>query len=78
MKGHLASWQLWIEAKPGTYALIGACAMLAGTARITISLAMILMETMGEAEFGLPIALAVMVRGVSRGFAGTPPGDRDT
>ena len=27
-----------IEAKAGTYALIGACAMLAGTARITISL----------------------------------------
>lgn len=48
-------------AQPGTYALIGACSMLAGTARITISLAMILMETSGEAEFGLPIFLSVMV-----------------
>ncbi|CAK9030675.1 Chloride transport protein 6 (Chloride channel protein 6) (ClC-6), partial [Durusdinium trenchii] len=61
MNNHMnESWSP-ISGKPGTYALIGACAMLAGTARITISLAMILMETMGEAEFGLPIFLAVMV-----------------
>ncbi|CAJ1373996.1 unnamed protein product [Effrenium voratum] len=59
---HLIRHQnLPLQAHPGTYALIGACAMLAGTARITISLAMILMETCGEAEFGLPIFLAVMV-----------------
>jgi len=50
--------QQW--ASPGIYALVGACAMLAGTARITISLAMILMETSGDSEFGLPIFLAVM------------------
>lgn len=61
VNNHLNSEDSPIEARPGTYALIGACAMLAGTARITISLAMILMETMGEAEFGLPIFLAVMV-----------------
>eukprot|EP00930_Biecheleria_cincta_P097551 TRINITY_DN89254_c0_g1_i1.p1 TRINITY_DN89254_c0_g1~~TRINITY_DN89254_c0_g1_i1.p1 ORF type:complete len:891 (+),score=120.35 TRINITY_DN89254_c0_g1_i1:146-2674(+) len=49
-----------IWAHPGIYALVGACSMLAGTARITISLAMILMETCGDSEFGLPIFLSVM------------------
>jgi len=47
-------------ANPGVYALIGATAMLSGMARITISLAVILMETTGEAEWGLPIFLTVM------------------
>jgi len=47
-------------ASPGVYALIGATAMLSGMARITISLAVILMETTGEAEWGLPIFLTVM------------------
>ncbi|CAE8615621.1 unnamed protein product, partial [Polarella glacialis] len=48
-------------AATGLYSLIGASAMLAGTARITISLAMILMEVTGNAEFGLPIFLVVML-----------------
>jgi len=48
-------------ASPGVYALIGATAMLAGAARITISLAMILMEVTGEAGFSLPIFMVVMV-----------------
>merc|ERR1719369_78270 len=47
-------------ASPGVYALIGATAMLSGMARITISLAVILMETTGEAEWGLSIFLTVM------------------
>jgi len=44
----------------GLYALIGATAMLSGMARITISLVVILMETTGEAEWGIPIFLTVM------------------
>lgn len=48
-------------AGPGIYALVGATAMLSGAARITISLAMILMEVTGEAAFSLPIFLTVMV-----------------
>jgi len=50
----------FIAAAPGIYALIGATAMLSGMGRITISLAVILMETTGEAEWGLPIFLTVM------------------
>jgi len=50
----------YVGATPGIYALIGATAMLAGMGRITISLAVILMETTGEAEWGLPIFLTVM------------------
>merc|ERR1719283_330405 len=45
---------------PGAYALIGATALLSGMARITISLVVILMETTGEAEFGVPIFVVVM------------------
>eukprot|EP00931_Biecheleriopsis_adriatica_P041540 TRINITY_DN23734_c0_g2_i1.p1 TRINITY_DN23734_c0_g2~~TRINITY_DN23734_c0_g2_i1.p1 ORF type:complete len:860 (-),score=130.18 TRINITY_DN23734_c0_g2_i1:58-2637(-) len=59
LKNYVPGYITW--AHPGVYALIGACSMLAGTARITISLAMILMETSGDAVFGLPIFLAVMV-----------------
>jgi len=40
--------------------LIGATALLSGMARITISLAVILMETTGEAAWSLPIFLTVM------------------
>jgi len=49
-----------VATSPGLYALIGATAMLSGMARITISLAVILMETTGEAEWGIPIFLTVM------------------
>jgi len=45
---------------PGTFALIGATAMLSGVARITISLAVILLETTGEAEWGVPLFITVM------------------
>merc|ERR1719330_609228 len=44
-------------------------ALLAGAARITISLAMILMEATGESAFSLPIFLTVLVaRGVGNYF----------
>lgn len=39
LTNHLKSENARLEGAPGTYALVGACAMLAGTARITISLA---------------------------------------
>jgi len=48
-------------ASPGIYALVGAAAMLSGAARITISLAMILMEVTGQSAFSLPIFITVMV-----------------
>jgi len=58
--GQLLRAHVALEASPGVYALIGATAFLSGMARITISLAVILMETTGDAEFGLPIFLTVM------------------
>eukprot|EP00933_Yihiella_yeosuensis_P050955 TRINITY_DN48766_c0_g1_i1.p1 TRINITY_DN48766_c0_g1~~TRINITY_DN48766_c0_g1_i1.p1 ORF type:complete len:811 (+),score=149.84 TRINITY_DN48766_c0_g1_i1:95-2527(+) len=62
--GRLVGQFVWnsgyVMARPGVYALIGATAFLSGMARITISLAVILMETTGEAEWGLPIFLTVM------------------
>jgi len=48
-------------ASPGIYALVGATAMLSGAARITISLAMIIMEVTGSSSFSLPIFITVMV-----------------
>eukprot|EP00931_Biecheleriopsis_adriatica_P071319 TRINITY_DN45166_c0_g1_i1.p1 TRINITY_DN45166_c0_g1~~TRINITY_DN45166_c0_g1_i1.p1 ORF type:complete len:493 (-),score=72.00 TRINITY_DN45166_c0_g1_i1:107-1585(-) len=48
-------------ADPGVYALMGATAFLSGMARITISLAVIIMEATGSTVFALPIFLTVMV-----------------
>jgi len=45
---------------PGVYSLVGATAFLAGMARITISLAVILIEATGSTVFALPIFLTVM------------------
>lgn len=45
---------------PGFYALIGATAMLAGMARITLSLAVILMEASGVVDFALPIFVTTL------------------
>lgn len=46
---------------PGTYALIGASALLAGAARITISLAVILVEATGNTQWTLPVLFTVML-----------------
>merc|ERR1712048_1511073 len=47
-------------AHPGVYALVGATAMLSGMARITISLAVILMEASGTVQWALPIFVTTM------------------
>jgi len=44
----------------GVYALMGATAMLSGMARITISLAVILMEASGTVQWALPIFITTM------------------
>eukprot|EP00930_Biecheleria_cincta_P071328 TRINITY_DN58845_c0_g1_i1.p1 TRINITY_DN58845_c0_g1~~TRINITY_DN58845_c0_g1_i1.p1 ORF type:complete len:900 (-),score=127.65 TRINITY_DN58845_c0_g1_i1:49-2748(-) len=49
------------SADPGIYALMGATAFLSGMARITISLAVILMEATGSSVFALPIFVTVML-----------------
>uniref|UniRef100_A0A7S2K5L0 Chloride channel protein n=1 Tax=Zooxanthella nutricula TaxID=1333877 RepID=A0A7S2K5L0_9DINO len=58
--GQAAQGVTLLGARPGVYALVGAAAMLSGMARITISLVVILMETTGDAEFGVPIFIVVM------------------
>lgn len=44
---------------PGKYALIGAAAQLGGTVRMTISLAVIIMETTGNIYFVFPIIITL-------------------
>eukprot|EP00928_Gymnodinium_smaydae_P062951 TRINITY_DN4666_c0_g4_i1.p1 TRINITY_DN4666_c0_g4~~TRINITY_DN4666_c0_g4_i1.p1 ORF type:complete len:766 (-),score=163.32 TRINITY_DN4666_c0_g4_i1:925-3222(-) len=51
----------FVLANPGFYALLGAVAMLSGTARITISLALIIVEVTGDATVSLPLFFTVMI-----------------
>ena len=56
-------------APPGMYALVGAGASLAGMARITVSLAVILIEATGNTQYSLPLLFAVVLaRGVGNAF----------
>lgn len=45
---------------PGMYALVGAAASLGGMARITVSLAVILVEATGNTQYSLPVLFAAM------------------
>mmetsp|Transcript_30692 Transcript_30692/g.74785 ORF Transcript_30692/g.74785 Transcript_30692/m.74785 type:complete len:927 (-) Transcript_30692:282-3062(-) len=44
----------------GAYALVGSAAMLGGVTRMTISLTLIIIETTGVVQFGLPIFLTAL------------------
>ena len=44
----------------GTYSLIGAASVLGGMARLTISLAVVLIEATGDLQYGLPLMLTLM------------------
>eukprot|EP00750_Incisomonas_marina_P030790 INCI7655.6.p1 GENE.INCI7655.6~~INCI7655.6.p1 ORF type:complete len:530 (+),score=66.38 INCI7655.6:1-1590(+) len=48
------------HADPGTYALIGSAACLGGISRITISLAVIMIETTGDLQYGLPLVVTLI------------------
>ena len=48
------------DVDPGTYALIGAAAMLAGVTRMSVSLAAIILESSGNFSLSLPLALTIM------------------
>ena len=53
----------------GKYALIGACAQLAGTVRLTYSLTAIVIEAIGNLTYLFPILMTVVV---SKHLAGRP------
>ena len=46
---------------PGTYAMVGAAATLAGVTRMTVSLVVIMLELTGAMTYVLPVMIAVMV-----------------
>jgi chloride channel 7 len=49
----------WID--PGVFAMVGAGAFMAGVSRLTLSLAVIVMEMTNEVHFLLPLLIAIMV-----------------
>ena len=54
----LEEWA-WID--PGVFAMVGAGAYMAGVSRLTLSLAVIVMEMTNEVHFMLPLLIAIMV-----------------
>eukprot|EP00931_Biecheleriopsis_adriatica_P069607 TRINITY_DN4342_c0_g1_i3.p1 TRINITY_DN4342_c0_g1~~TRINITY_DN4342_c0_g1_i3.p1 ORF type:complete len:715 (-),score=132.07 TRINITY_DN4342_c0_g1_i3:60-2204(-) len=59
--GLLAIGWLASDADTAKYALIGSVAVLAGIARITISLSVILLESVNNNQFGIPLFLTSLV-----------------
>ena len=49
-----------VWADPGKYALIGAAAFLGGVVRMTISLAVIIIECTGNITYSLPVILTLI------------------
>lgn len=47
----------------GTYSVIGAASFLSGVMRMTISLTIIMIEATRQISYGIPILIAVSVRG---------------
>lgn len=52
---------MWAWIDPGVFAMVGAGAFMAGVSRLTLSLAVIVMEMTNEVHFLLPILLGIMV-----------------
>lgn len=53
--------EMWAWIDPGVFAMVGAGAFMAGVSRLTLSLAVIVMEMTNEVHFLLPILLGIMV-----------------
>lgn len=52
----------WVSTiSPGIFAMVGAAAFLAGVSRMTISLAVIMLELTGELEYVVPNMIAILV-----------------
>mmetsp|Transcript_26213 Transcript_26213/g.57227 ORF Transcript_26213/g.57227 Transcript_26213/m.57227 type:complete len:770 (+) Transcript_26213:64-2373(+) len=66
--GQVMAAKDYVTAGADAYALIGAASMMSGVARITISLAVIIMESSGESQWCLPIFIAVIFAKVTGDF----------
>ena len=52
----------WVgNGSPGTYAMVGAGAFLAGVTRMTVSLVVIMLELTGDLEYVLPHMVAILI-----------------
>ena len=60
------------DAQPGTYALMGAAGMLAGSTRITISLAVIIFEITNDIQYLIPIILVIVISKFIASFINEP------
>eukprot|EP01060_Flectonema_neradi_P006457 TRINITY_DN14367_c0_g1_i1.p1 TRINITY_DN14367_c0_g1~~TRINITY_DN14367_c0_g1_i1.p1 ORF type:complete len:1042 (+),score=113.04 TRINITY_DN14367_c0_g1_i1:26-3151(+) len=60
------------DAQPGTYALMGAAGMLAGSTRITISLAVIIFEITNDIQYLVPIILVIVISKYIASFINEP------